>query len=199
MAKKGFNVDEKWLREKGYTPNRDGSWSPLPIKSPFIREKKGLPPISNLPKQTIEEFEAFWNKPIILNSQTELNSCAKPLAVFNINPIGKPRMTQRDKWDKRKNVQLYWKYKATLLSEAKKQNFTMPDNGYHIICYIQMPHSWPEKKKAQMDMSPHQQKPDKDNIEKGILDALLKEDSCVWDGRITKYWGRSGKIVIYNV
>ena len=42
--------------------------------------------------------------------------------------------------------------------------------------------------------SPHQQKPDKDNLEKGLLDAVLDEDCRVWDSRITKIWGDQGKI-----
>ena len=42
---------------------------------------------------------------------------------------------------------------------------------------------------------PHRMKPDKDNLEKGFLDSILKEDSVVWDGRVTKLWGEKGKII----
>jgi Holliday junction resolvase RusA-like endonuclease len=47
-----------------------------------------------------------------------------------------------------------------------------------------------------MDGKPHQQKPDKDNLEKSILDAVFDDDSKVWDGRVSKLWGVDGKIVV---
>lgn len=155
------------------------------------------------------QVTAVGHKPINLNESsfkqmlvggTILNQVSIPLIVFEINPMGKPRMTQRDKWlnPPRKPVALYWKFKDYLIKEANKIGFKMPESSYHIIAYIQMPHSWPDKKKNYMDKTPHQQKPDKDNIEKGILDALCKSDAEVWDGRITKYWSRSGKILIYR-
>ncbi|MGU0055537.1 RusA family crossover junction endodeoxyribonuclease [Enterobacter hormaechei] len=43
-----------------------------------------------------------------------------------------------------------------------------------------------------MNGKPHQQKPDKDNLEKALLDAIFDDDSRVWDGRVTKVWGRGG-------
>lgn len=43
---------------------------------------------------------------------------------------------------------------------------------------------------------PHQQKPDKDNLEKALLDAIFGEDSHIWDGRVTKIWGETGKMII---
>ena len=43
---------------------------------------------------------------------------------------------------------------------------------------------------------PHQQRPDKDNLEKAILDAIFKQDSHIWDGRTSKIWGNTGSIII---
>lgn len=184
---------EDWFLQRNYSKNKDGSWQPPPIKSNYIRSQNA--------KNTLEEAERKVFVKQVVDEFTQLGKNSAPLIVFNVNPMGKPRMTQRDKWlsPPRKNVAHYWKYKETLIFEAKKYNFVMPESDYHIIAIVQMPHSWGSKKQNLMDGTPHQQKPDKDNIEKGILDALLKDDSKVWDGRISKKWGRSGKIVVYEI
>jgi Holliday junction resolvase RusA-like endonuclease len=116
--------------------------------------------------------------------------------VFEINPMGKPRMTQRDKWAKRPAVTKYWQFKDKLKEQAVKLGFEMPEANYHMTFQIPMPESWSKKKKEQMNGKPHQQKPDKDNIEKAFTDALCKDDSYIWDGRTTKIWGYTGKIEV---
>ena len=51
-----------------------------------------------------------------------------------------------------------------------------------------------------MDGQPHQQTPDKDNLEKALLDALCPDgDARIWDGRVTKRWGYKGQIIIVRV
>lgn len=192
MAKQSA-ITEQWFADKGFIKNPDGSYSPPPLKSNYVRSQKA--------KNILDEAEKKVFVKQVVDEFTQLGKNSNPLAVFNVNPIGKPRMTQRDKWldPPRKAVANYWAYKATLIADALKYNFTMPECNYHIMAIIQMPHSWGTKKCNLMDGAPHQQKPDKDNIEKGILDALLKDDSKVWDGRITKRWGRSGKIVVYEI
>ena len=37
-----------------------------------------------------------------------------PYITLNILPVAKPRMTQRDKWQKRPVVEKYWRYKEDL-------------------------------------------------------------------------------------
>jgi Holliday junction resolvase RusA-like endonuclease len=129
---------------------------------------------------------------------TELNLEIRPKKskVFNMNPVPKPRMTQSDKWNKRKEVQKYWTYKQEI--NLRRGNFEMPECGYHLIFYIPMPKSWSRKKKAKMAGEPHQsEKADKDNLEKGFLDALCQKDGHIWDGRVSKYWAYRGKIEVY--
>ena len=113
---------------------------------------------------------------------------------IKIKPMGKPRMTQRDKWAKRPCVTKYWEYK----DELNKAVSARPDiaralrlgNVYGIswVAKIQMPKSWNKLKKSKMRRSYHCQKPDRDNIDKGILDALMKEDSGVAYGTLLKIW-----------
>lgn len=115
--------------------------------------------------------------------------------VLAVTPCAKPRMTRRDKWDKRPCVQKYWDYKDELRLRLPK-DFEMPESNYHLIFYIPMPKSWSATKKAEMMYTKHQQTPDKDNLEKGFLDAVCDEDSHIWDGRVTKYWSETGAIVL---
>jgi Holliday junction resolvase RusA-like endonuclease len=44
---------------------------------------------------------------------------------------------------------------------------------------------------------PHQQKPDKDNLEKAFMDSFSIDDSFVYDGRTCKFWSDKPMIVIF--
>jgi len=103
------------------------------------------------------------------------------------SPMGKPRMTQRDKWKKRDVVERYYALKDQLNSQANKQHYT-PGNSLRIFFYIQMPESWSKKKRDSLNGKPHQQKPDIDNLVKAFLDCLVKEDKGVYHIEATKYW-----------
>jgi len=43
---------------------------------------------------------------------------------------------------------------------------------------------------------PHQQKPDIDNLVKSLLDAVLDDDSSVYEIRAVKFWGEVGSFFI---
>jgi hypothetical protein len=111
---------------------------------------------------------------------------------YPISPIGKPRMTQRDKWKGRDCVLRYLAFK----DECRLHKVSVNLSDDHITFIVPMPASWSEKKKNNMDGMPHQLKPDADNMLKAVWDAVLPEDCKVWDCRITKRWGRVGKIII---
>ena len=49
-----------------------------------------------------------------------------------------------------------------------------------------MPESWSAKKKQAMAGLLHRTKPDRDNIDKAICDALWKDDQCIAIGRQEK-------------
>lgn len=110
--------------------------------------------------------------------------------IYDITPIPKPRMTQRDKWHKRKATSEYWAFKA----EVKLKRVIVPESGSHVTFVMPMPKSWSKKKKSEMNGRPHQQKPDVDNLTKALLDAVYTDDSTVWDIRATKVWGETGMI-----
>ena len=102
-------------------------------------------------------------------------------------PMGKPRMTQRDKWAKRPEVVRYHEFRDTVrakirdddLSEATEVSWT---------AYFPFPKSWSQKKKESLAGCRHRSKPDRDNVDKAILDALFSEDCLVADGTIKKRW-----------
>ena len=107
--------------------------------------------------------------------------------IIKITPMGKPRMTQRDRWKKRPRVLRYNAFKDTLrLSTIGK----LPKDPSRLswIAYLPIPASWPKKKKSEMAGKLHRQRPDRDNIDKAILDTLFKEDSGIASGMIEKRW-----------
>jgi len=119
-----------------------------------------------------------------------LNKDDDYVVVYPIVPVPKPRMTQSDRWKKRPCTARYWSFK----DDCKKFNVLIPESGSHITFIMPMPKSWSNKKRLDMFGKPHQQRPDKDNLEKALLDAVYDEDCRVWDSRVSKIWGAFGAI-----
>ncbi len=116
---------------------------------------------------------------------------------FPISPMGKPRMTQRDKWKKRTVIQRWYEFKDSINAIAASEGYAVADR-LDIVFYIPMPKSWSKKKKTEMYAKPHQQRPDIDNMIKGFMDALCQEDSYVWAVNAEKFWSYSGKIIVFE-
>lgn len=169
---------EQWFRDKGYVKNSQGGFDPPPFRHKVFNEE---------PKE------------VVINNQSSLNIGGNLLMSFVIDPIGKPRMTQSDKWKKRKTVVNYFKYKDELIRQAADKGFVIPSDSFHMVFVMPVPHSISEKEKSKRIGSAHQQKPDIDNLEKAIFDSLCKEDSYIWDCRVTKLWGAYGQILIYKI
>jgi hypothetical protein len=111
-------------------------------------------------------------------------------------------MTQRDRWAKRAPVLRYYSFKDQLRLCADRipalrdliASGTVDSVSW--TAYLPMPASWSQKKKAQMTGTLHRSKPDRDNIDKAILDSLFVDDSGVAAGTIVKRWddGRGPRI-----
>ena len=112
--------------------------------------------------------------------------------VYDIEPVPKPRQTRSSKWKKTPREERYYRFK----DEIKLSRVDVPESGYHVLFVRKMPKSWAPGKKNKMRYQPHKQTPDKDNFEKALLDSLFKNDSHIWDGRVSKVWGDSGKLII---
>ena len=118
--------------------------------------------------------------------------------VIHTDPVSKPRMTQSDRWKKRKCVVNYRHYCDLLRAEASSQNFELSDR-YLAIFLIAMPTSWSKKKKKEMLGKPHANKPDGDNLIKSVQDALLPKDQSVWLFIMKKIWNQQGMVVLVNI
>lgn len=89
------------------------------------------------------------------------------------------------------------RYRA-FCDDLRARNCTFPESGSHVIFHMPMPVSWSKKKRAEMLGQPHRQKPDRDNLEKALMDAVYENDESVWDMRTTKIWSDIGCIEIRN-
>lgn len=114
---------------------------------------------------------------------------------YNITPVAKPRMTRRDVWSKRSCVLKYRAY----CDELRLNGVTLDENGFWIKFVLPMPKSWSKRKRAEMEGKPHTPKPDKDNLEKGISDALYQDDAHLWRGGCEKVWGEEGAIIVSSL
>ena len=118
--------------------------------------------------------------------------------VFDVTPVAKPRMSQRDQWNERPVVNKYFAFRDQIpyLSRLKCIQ-SIPVAIGSIIFNIPMPGSWSKNKRVEMNGRPHQQTPDLDNYLKGFLDAVCSEDRhihCI--GKLRKVWAEAGNIEI---
>jgi Holliday junction resolvase RusA-like endonuclease len=108
--------------------------------------------------------------------------------------MGAPRQTRADAWKRRPVVLRYRKFKDRLRLACGRPPVPL---RLSLVFYLAMPDSWSAKKKARMAGTPHQSKPDIDNIAKGVMDALWPDgDAEVADLRARKFWSDAGSVCI---
>lgn len=118
---------------------------------------------------------------------------------------GKPFAKQRHRSTKRGNS---YTPKETVSFERTvgmiaMQHFKAPLEGpvsVQVIAIFEPAKSWSKKKRAAAMGQPHTQKPDKDNVEKAILDGLNRiayaDDSQVSYGSCGKSWGEKARTIV---
>ncbi len=128
------------------------------------------------------------------------------MQIYNIPPTPKPRMTISDRRPRppKKYKGRVWPRPAvtrwrTFKNMVIAHKVRFPEDGAHVIFFIAMPESWPQKKKDRMLGQLHKQTPDFDNLIKALADAVYgKKDACISDIRITKRWAYEGAIQIFD-
>ena len=118
---------------------------------------------------------------------------------WDITPVHAPRMTRADAWKKRPIVLKYRQFRDDVNLEMEKSKFPWGSlDILNVDFYIPMPKSWSGKKKLLMTGMPHKQKPDIDNLCKGLLDSIFREgDDCkVYSLNARKFWWSKGRMVI---
>lgn len=135
---------------------------------------------------TAQDYRLTKGKPIARFEKTEDS------LIIYLTPVSKPRMTQRDKWDKRACVMRYREYCDRLRATCALAGYKLEDSLF-VSFTLPMAKSWSKKKADQHEGKPHQQKPDIDNLCKAVMDALASDDRHVYTLTARKYWGRQGK------
>lgn len=113
---------------------------------------------------------------------------------YPIEPVPKPRMTQRDKWKKRPCVLRYRAFK----DQCRARRVKLPQPCL-VIFHMPMPSHWSDFARRSLDGKPHTQRPDLDNLLKALGDAVCKEDSHLWNIRAEKRWSLTPGIEVVMV
>lgn len=114
------------------------------------------------------------------------------IRVYPILAVPAPRQVRSDAWRPTDRVQRYHAFR----DEVRIRHVQIPQPFHHVIFVLPIPPSWSQKRKLMMEGMPHQQTPDRDNLEKALLDSVFGQDCAVWDGRTTKVWGAQAMIIV---
>src|SRR3990167_5593278 len=111
-------------------------------------------------------------------------------------PVGAPRMTQRDKWAQRPCVMRYRAWKDRARAAAGKLPEPDAIENLSWLAVFSPPARWSKKKREAAIGTLHRSKPDRDNLDKSVLDALFADDSGIAMGTIEKRWGIAERLEV---
>ena len=160
-------------------------------------------------KNSLGETDYNEGLPFEINVNKYVINIDRKYYLFDVIPIGAPRMTQSDKWKtnpnhldprkrKRKAVEQYHNYKNILTLQANSSDFKLGKH-FEVVFFLPMPDSWSQKKKERNNGMPCEVKPDIDNLLKALCDTLKKDnDADVWKVNSEKRWAYKGSILIYS-
>lgn len=172
----------------------------------LIRKHPGLKPTEVIKAQnTHAEFMDAVNVCLaskFTNGLIVQEKCVKSPRTLKFSipgqPVGKPRMSQRDKWQKRPCVMRYRAWADKARASVPKGEILGIYREISFVAYLEFPKSYSITKRAWLTGQPHFQKPDGDNVLKAILDSLFPEDKCIWKFSGEKRWedGRGPRIEV---
>lgn len=114
------------------------------------------------------------------------------IKLYPVLPVPAPRQVARDKFKPSPSVQRYRAYR----DELRLLQVSIPTDFHHVVFLMPVPFRWTASQAADQLLAPHQRTPDRDNLEKALLDSALTDDSGVWNGQATKLWWTFGSIVV---
>jgi len=100
---------------------------------------------------------------------------------------GKPYKPTRFAY-KRERLDKVNSLRSQILTEVINSCESIPTEGLFVFYLFKVSRSWTKKKKNQLAGTPHKYKPDLDNLNKLVLDALFKDDSKVSTLMAHKMW-----------
>ena len=74
------------------------------------------------------------------------------------------------------------------------------EHAMGVVFYLPIPRGWSKARRIAAHLTPHQQRPDVDNLLKALFDSAWPEEDCrAWDVRATKLWAADpiGGVLIY--
>ncbi len=116
--------------------------------------------------------------------------------IYDLRPIPapRPRVTRWGTYNDPK----YTEYKEAIKASTKVETPLQGAIKMSILFQFEKTKSWTKKKKR--DAYWHTQRPDADNLAKGVKDAInglcYKDDSQICDLDVVKVWGDTNKIVV---
>lgn len=124
--------------------------------------------------------------------------------LFNVNPMGAVRTTQRQKWVD-PSAKRYYAYKQEIAAMAIPQlSMKQPTSealALKMVFVMPIPASWSKKKRWDALEKAHTSKPDLDNLIKGCTDALngviWQDDKQIIAVDATKVYGFEPRIELY--
>lgn len=113
---------------------------------------------------------------------------------YPITPTAAPRQVKKDAWRPSPAVERY----RTFRDDVGWRKVQLPVGFFHVVFFMPMPKSWSETRKARFAFRPHERTPDKDNLEKALVDAVYRgrSDAHVWHSASTKLWSFEAAILI---
>lgn len=112
-------------------------------------------------------------------------------------------MTRRDKWldPPRACVARYRAWRDGARAVAAQHDIPPPEKirALNWVAYYAPPKSWSKKRRQEVIGHLHRSRPDRDNIDKAVLDALFDEDSAIAAGCIVKRWSLTERLEIIIV
>lgn len=155
------------------------------------RKATGLQAVAKAraPKETAEQrFQRYLAD---VEALANVDAGVPDVQCIPVTPVPKPRMSQRDVWEKRDAVVRY----RAFCDEVRLRGAKLPQS-YAVTFVLPMPDSWPDWLKLRMDGMPHLLKPDTSNLTKALEDALVPNDEKLHNIAARKFWGRVGCITI---